>query len=169
MDTEELKTIYRDYGYAVHRRCLHILGNRSDADDVLQEVFLRVIRYGHTFDGKHTLGWLYRIADRQCIEAIKLNRRLKPVEDCEKEIGRQRMDVRSSERTILGCEARQIIQAAKKKDAQIAILYYVDEMTQDEVAAEMGCSRKTVKKRLKRFKDLASKMGEVPHKKGGEK
>lgn len=155
MDTQRLRELYEAYGYAVHRRCLRMLGTRSDADDVLQNVFVRVLRYGHTFDGRDPLGWLYRIADRQCIDAIKKNRRLALVGDWEEESRTPPQDSRFAGVAALGCDLREIIRRVAPGDARMAILYYLDEMTQDEVAAKMGCSRKTVKKRLARFKEIA--------------
>jgi RNA polymerase sigma factor (sigma-70 family) len=168
LDTQRLKELYEAYGYAVHRRCLRMLGTRSDADDVLQNVFVRAMRYGHTFDGRDALGWLYRIADRQCIDTLKKNRRLALVGDWEGERGVPPVDSRFAGVAILGCDIRQIIRAAAPRDARTAILYYVDEMTQDEVAAEMGCSRKTVKKRLARFKEIARAMSGDDGRRGGD-
>jgi RNA polymerase sigma factor (sigma-70 family) len=156
LDSTRLKALYTDYGYAVHRRCLRVLGNPSDADDVLQEVFVRVLRYGHKFDGRNPLGWLYRIADRQCIDNIKRNRLREPVGDWQEIAEGAPAGVEGRPVDVaLGCEARELIRAAKRKDAQMAIMYFVDEMTQEEVAEEMGCSRAAVRKRLARFRDLA--------------
>lgn len=158
MDRSELQALYNDYGYAVHHRCLRFLGNPSDADDALQEVFVRVMRYGHRFDGKNPLGWLYRISDCQCIDVIKKNRRMVPVESAEEWASRADAEGDWGRGMMPGHTARQLIASSPPKDARIAILYYVDEMTQEEVAEEMGCSRKTVKKRLARFKELAVRL-----------
>ena len=155
MDRTELQALYDNYGYAVHHRCLRFLGSPSDADDALQEVFVRVMRYGHRFDGKNPLGWLYRISDCQCIDVIKKNRRQVPVENTEEWASHTDSEGEWGRGMLSGHTARQIIASSHPKDARIAILYYVDEMTQKEVADEMGCSRKTVKKRLARFKELA--------------
>ena len=159
MDEQTLYDLYVRYGYAVHRRCSRILGSASDADDVLQEVFMRAMRYGSGFDGKNPLGWLYRISDRQCFDVLRKNKSARGFIE--------RWGVEKEKSAPVGGEveretispARNIATRADPKDARVAVLYYVDGLTQDEVADEIPCSRKTVKKRLARFKDLARKLG----------
>jgi RNA polymerase sigma-70 factor (ECF subfamily) len=169
LDTERLGGLYRDFGYAVHRRCLGILGNGSDAEDVLQDVFIRAMRYIHTFDGKNPLGWLLSIANRQCIDTIKKRRRLTLATDAHPGLLDAPLDSLFSSELQSGCDARLIIRSAKRKDAEAAILCYVDEMTQDEAAEEMGCSRKTIKKRLKRFKSLGRALSAASADEGNER
>ena len=137
-----------------------MLGSESDADDVLQDVFVRAMRYGQNFDGRNPLGWLYRISDRQCIDTIRRRRRMEPVGDLDKQTDSGPADGDSAASVIRGFRAREIISAVKPKDAEVAILYYVDEMSQDEVASAMGCSRKMVRKRLARFREAAARLNE---------
>jgi RNA polymerase sigma-70 factor (ECF subfamily) len=46
LEKATLARLYETYGYLVHRRCLSLLKNAQDADDALQEIFVRVQRYG---------------------------------------------------------------------------------------------------------------------------
>ena len=46
MDDAQLAPLYERYGYLVHRRCLQLVRRPEDAEDALQETFLRVKRYG---------------------------------------------------------------------------------------------------------------------------
>ncbi len=56
-------------GYLVHRRCLSILGNVSDANDALQDTFIRAIKYPpKAMESK--LGWLYGISTRVCFDQL---------------------------------------------------------------------------------------------------
>lgn len=159
MNDEQLHSLYVSYGFAIHRRCLRILGSKTDADDVLQEVFMRAMKYSDSFDGRNPLGWLYRISDRQCFDMLRKNKNVCRLED---RLTREQTAGVPSVSDIDGAVlalARQIVMEADPKDARIALLYFVDGMTQDEVADEIPCSRKTVKKRLARFKDFARKVG----------
>ena len=47
------------------------------------------------------------------------------------------------------------------------MFYYIDGLTQQEVADLVGCSRKTVKQRLARFKDIAMRLIKRAPKFGG--
>src|SRR3954471_861707 len=71
MTHDEVAEAYRKYGHLVLRRCQRILRGDGAAEDALQEVFVRLWRYGDAFraaDAK--LLWLYRVADRCCFDQL---------------------------------------------------------------------------------------------------
>ena len=70
MDGATLEQWYALYGYAVHRRCVRLLQSEAEAEDALHEVFLRAWRYAYTLRERQPLPWLYRIADRQCVDLL---------------------------------------------------------------------------------------------------
>ena len=144
---------YREYGYVLRQRCLALLGDPAAADDALQEVFVRVLRYGHRPPDK-PLAWLKRIADRCCFDLIKKNRRQS---DMQRSLSTEREIVETwpahdpdNVRVVLHLLAK-----AKPKLQQVAVLFYYDEMTRDEIARELGCSTMTVKRRLAEFRRYA--------------
>ncbi|MEX1170327.1 MAG: RNA polymerase subunit sigma-70, partial [Chloroflexota bacterium] len=63
-----------------HRRELHVhsyrmLGSFEEAEDAVQETFLRAWRSRATFDGASFRAWLYRIATNVCLDAIRRSNR----------------------------------------------------------------------------------------------
>ena len=56
MDDAQLARLYEQYGYLVHRRCLQLVRRPEDAEDALQETFLRVKRYGPPRGGPRSPG-----------------------------------------------------------------------------------------------------------------
>lgn len=64
------------YSDQIYRTALKILGNAQDAEDVLQETFIKAMRALPSFEGRSSLStWLYRIAVN---EALMLVRKRKP-------------------------------------------------------------------------------------------
>jgi RNA polymerase sigma-70 factor (TIGR02960 family) len=79
IDTDDLTTLdERSFGARVepHRRELHVhcyrlLGSFDDAEDLVQEAFLRAWRRRETYAGRASVrAWLYRIATNACLDAL---------------------------------------------------------------------------------------------------
>jgi len=70
-DENAFAQIVEDYRTEVHAHCYRMLGSLHDAEDALQETFLRAWRGLGGFNGRSALGtWLYRIATNACLDVI---------------------------------------------------------------------------------------------------
>ena len=66
------RKLYNKYYQAMFNNILRIVGNVNDAEDALQETFLKVFRKLDTFNGDSTLGaWIKRIAINQALNVIR--------------------------------------------------------------------------------------------------
>ena len=62
-------SLVEQYQAAVLRICYRILGNQQDAEDVVQEVFIKVYKKAKRFRGKSKIStWLFRIAVNLAID-----------------------------------------------------------------------------------------------------
>ncbi len=59
----------------LHVHCYRMIGSFTDAEDLVQETFLRAWRHRNTFEGAGFRAWLYRIATNACLDAIRRNKR----------------------------------------------------------------------------------------------
>ena len=73
-----LTAAYAEYSAPIHSYAYHLLGNQEDADDVVQEVFIRA--HGHIAqlrEQAHLKSWLYRIATNLCMDQLRRRTRIR--------------------------------------------------------------------------------------------
>ena len=167
MTRDELSALYEKYAYLVHRRCASILGEASEAEDALQEVFMRVQRY-HRGEAKDSpLAWLYSIASHVCFDVLLKRRRASPISPERVE----RLDPRQAgapddgdRRALVGAVLRRVDDTVR----EIGVLHHLDGYTQDEVAARTGYSRKTVGRKLAKFEETFQTLWASAHLEGSK-
>ena len=153
MTEEQLATLYRKHGPAVYRRCLALLGNADEAQDALQEVFLRALTHGQDFRGEASpTTWLYRITTNHCLNRLR---------------GRKPLTVVQPEHLTSGpsagqTEARQVLDALVRRldedSARIAVYHFLDNMPQEEIEEVMGISRRTIGKKLQKIREITRRL-----------
>jgi RNA polymerase sigma-70 factor (ECF subfamily) len=148
MREPEVAELYADYGYFLFRRCYAFLGDSAAAHDAVQEVFVRALSHAHAFRGDAApRTWLCRIADHLCVDLLRRRRRspVRPqLDEFDPDLAPH---VRSDDGDSLVL-ARRLIEQLEPELQRLAVLYYVDEFTQEELARELGVSRRTIGKRL---------------------
>jgi RNA polymerase sigma factor (sigma-70 family) len=146
-----LRELYEKYGGSVYGRCAFLLRDRTKAEDAMQDVFAKALQHQASFRGESSaLTWLLKIATHHCLNQLR----------GEKAGWRRRFERDQRARTA----AAEGPQALEHRDLVLKLLgrfdletqaaaihYHVDEMTLEEVAALLGRSVPTVRKRLEAF------------------
>lgn len=144
MTNDALSQLYTRYGALVFRRCRVLLGGDADANDALQETFMRVQRYPPN-DVKAMLPWLYGVASRVCFDQLAQRKRsggfLGRLADVFSGATRESAEAK----LCLGSELLRLDDTTR----EMALLHWLDGLTQEEVATKTGYSRKTVGVKLK--------------------
>ena len=80
-DMIALGELFADHGDMVFRTALRLTGSRADAEDVTQELFVRLPGAARGFTGSATSfpGWLRRVAVRQALVLLRAGRRRREV------------------------------------------------------------------------------------------
>ncbi len=75
-DLYALGLLFVRYQAKVHAWCFRLTDDRHTADDLVQDTFLRILRYRHAFSGDAAFStWLYRIARNVCLDHLANLRR----------------------------------------------------------------------------------------------
>ncbi|MBN2496819.1 MAG: sigma-70 family RNA polymerase sigma factor [Deltaproteobacteria bacterium] len=150
----EIEQAYREHGWHVYRRALGMLGNPAEAEDVCQEVFLRLCEhYDDLRDARKLTAWLFRVSTHRCIDRLRLRKDHRP-EQVEL-LGRA---ADADERAALRELALMALEGVSARDQELAVLRFVDGLTMEELEQTSGLTRKTVSRRLERFRTRARKI-----------
>jgi RNA polymerase sigma-70 factor, ECF subfamily len=146
----------------IYHVALQILGDEQDAEDVLQETYLKALHSLPTFEGRSSLmTWLYRIAVNEALMAV---RRRKPqalsVEepDPDDESDSQEMEIVDfcclPEGELLSAESRRALdQAVQHLPANLRVVFVMRDtegLSIQDTAEALGLSENNVKTRLLR-------------------
>ena len=74
-DIEQLSHLFETYHVRLFNYFLGMTNNRAASEDLTQEVFLRILRFRHTFKGKGTFkSWMFQIARNVSIDYFRKTR-----------------------------------------------------------------------------------------------
>lgn len=143
-----LSELYEKHAAAVFGRCRYLLRDEEEAKDALQEVFAKALKALPEFRAAASpTTWILRIATHHCLNELRARRA--SWREQVLLLGRdRRVEQEPPERREL---VRALLGAAPEEAQEVAVLYYVDEMTQAEIGEAMGRSLPTVRKRLREF------------------
>jgi RNA polymerase sigma-70 factor (ECF subfamily) len=154
-DLEAFSQVYDRYERYVYRYAYQILGNRDDADDVKQETFVKAYQAIGSFRSESSLQtWLLRICGNLCRDRIKSWDRRKVTYDStlrDDVLGSTPED-ESPQAIVERKQITEIIFKALKgmpaAQREIIVLHEIQDMSYEEIAQVIGCSRTSVKLRL---------------------
>jgi len=140
----EVLEVYQTYGALMRRRCRIVLRNDALADDVLQTVFVNLIRYGGAFRDAHSkLAFLYTACDRACWALLdKRNRR-----EAREQKYQAPQPAPAAERIADRDLIMKVLHTLDPELRDLALLIYVDGLSQGEAGKRLGCSRQTINKK----------------------
>jgi RNA polymerase sigma-70 factor (ECF subfamily) len=124
--------------------------------DAMQEVFIKVQKNLKSFRSESSpLTWIQRIATNHCYNVI----RAKKAAWHDKYRSEVKTKANATEVTGADVEREELLRLAltgcKPEIAEVAVYYFVDEMTQKEITDLVGISAPTLRKRLRAFIESA--------------
>jgi RNA polymerase sigma-70 factor (ECF subfamily) len=149
----DIESLYRTHGPMVLRRCRRLLRDESKAVDAMHDVFVELLRRKNKLDDRAPAGLLLTTATHICLNRIRSERR-RPEDADDDLLSRIASLDHNVEGWSLARRALDRIFGSEPASTRlIATLLYVDHLTLEEVAAEVGMSVSGVRKRLRTLKE----------------
>jgi len=152
-DRDAFQVLFETYKDKVYSIAVYSIGgDKSIADDVTQQIFLKLFTAIRQFRGESEFTtWLYRLVINACMDEKRRRRRLLPWVDSSTH---QPSEKKPQEERYARLELAQAVQQAigelKPKFRLPILLKYIEGLSYDEIANVMGISKGTVASRLNR-------------------
>jgi RNA polymerase sigma-70 factor (ECF subfamily) len=156
LSADEVSDVYHRYGALLERRCRLLMRDHSHAEDALQELLAVLLRRGESFrEAESPYRWLCRAADRTCLDLLRRGKRVREALSLSSDGKIDSFDPIGPAPGV-DPEARfaalQSLGQLDDDQQALAIMLFIDGMSQGEAAEELGVSRVTVNKRTQRIR-----------------
>ena len=152
-DRAAFQLLFETYKDKVFSIAVYSSGDRSLADDITQQIFLKLFTAIRQFRGDSEFTtWLYRLVVNACLDERRRRRRLLPWGETVEM--RKTGERKPQEKQYARREVSEAVQAAiaelKPKFRLPILLKYIEGLSYEEIASVTGCSKGTVASRLNR-------------------
>ena len=133
--------IYARHAASVYRRALALLGDDAEANEVVQDVFVSLLERPEQFAARSQLStFLYSVTTHACLNRLRNQRNRARLLRAQVELP---VAVVALDAELLA-RVRDALQRLPEPLAEVAVYYFVDELSLQEIAEILGCSRKRV-------------------------
>ena len=151
---ENVTEAYDKYATMLYQLALSHLQKREDAEDVVQEVFIKFVTKAPAFaDEAHKKAWFIRVTINQCKDHLRY-RRLRthiPLH----EIGELSDSTGITDEAALS--VMQLLSTLPDKYKTIIVLHYLENLSVEEIASTLTLGKSAVKMRLARGREMLKK------------
>jgi len=148
---EEYRHIVQKYQKSVFKYCYHMLGTVEEAEDAVQEVFIKAFRKIDCYkEGTSFSSWLYKIAYNHCVDYLRKRKFLRFVPFCENTADDCDNPVYSVETDELGQMLQRALSMLPHEDRTVLMLRVLEEKSYEEIADILGKRAATVRKKYER-------------------
>jgi RNA polymerase sigma factor (sigma-70 family) len=146
--------VVEQHSARVYRLAYRLTGNVHDAEDLTQEVFVRVFRSLSTYTPGTFEGWLHRITTNLFLDQVRRKKRIRfdaLAEDADARLpGREPDPSRAYDDTHLDDDVQAALDALPPDFRAAVVLCDIEGLTYEEIAATLGIKLGTVRSRIHR-------------------
>lgn len=139
----DLEHQYRRFFPIVREKCLRLLGDAAEAEEVAQETFIRLWKAGQGDKPvREVLAWSHTTATRLAIDRLRKRKRQRTIPLDDAAVARQ-----SHVRLML----RELARGVPDDQLTAVLLHRVDGVPQAEIARSLGCTDRTIRRWIADF------------------
>ncbi len=146
--------VVEQHSARVYRLAYRLTGNVHDAEDLTQDVFVRVFRSLHTYQPGTFEGWLHRITTNVFLDKMRRKQRIRfdalSEESAARLPSRDRSPEQTFEETHLDDDVQRALAALSPDFRAAVVLCDIEGLSYEEVAATLGIKLGTVRSRIHR-------------------
>ncbi|WP_205859706.1 RNA polymerase sigma factor SigE [Phycicoccus endophyticus] len=146
--------VVEQHSARVYRLAYRLTGNVHDAEDLTQDVFVRVFRSLHTYQPGTFEGWLHRITTNVFLDRMRRKQRIRfdalSEESAARLPSRDRGPEQTYEDTHLDDDVQRALDALSPDFRAAVVLCDIEGLSYEEVAATLGIKLGTVRSRIHR-------------------
>lgn len=160
-DRAAIEALYRSHGGLAMRRARSILGSEDDARDAIQNVFAKLLTKPDSFQGRsRPATFLYAVITNHCLATLRDRNNRRRIVDDHVSPSLPRAQAPTGDHRH---ELRSLLARLPEDAAQVVVYYYIDELTQDQIAEVMSIGRRAVAALLAQATDLARTLATKEH------
>lgn len=150
--TGALATLFERHHARVFRFCLRMTGDRQSSEDLVQEVFMRILRYRKSFKSEFDFApWMFRIARNACVDHLRYS---DGYPDTGHDMDGKLAEQPTADDELAGHEQAHLVRRALLRlpveRREVLVLSRFEFKSYEEIAGVLGCSVGAVKVRAHR-------------------
>jgi RNA polymerase sigma-70 factor (ECF subfamily) len=145
--------VVRAHSPRVYRLAYRLTGNRHDAEDLTQDVFVRVFRSLADYTPGTFEGWLHRITTNLFLDRVRRKQRIRfeaLPEDSERIVGREPTPDQVYDDSHFDDDVQAALDALSPDFRAAVVLCDIEGLSYEEIAATLGVKLGTVRSRIHR-------------------
>ena len=159
-DLQAFDEVYDRFGEMVYNLALRLAGNREEAADLTQEIFLRIYRHLGGFGGRSTLKtWVFRIAINHCRD--RLSRHVPTMQSIDDRYEEGSVSIADPSRgpeelAVAADQGRRVMEGLARLPQvfrEAVVLRDLEGLSYEEIAEVLGVRVGTVRSRIARGRD----------------
>ncbi len=152
---DRISYLLKEYYQKIYVYCFNILRNAHDAEDAVQEVFMKAFQNNKLMKIENYNAWLYKIAYHHCLNKMKRKSFIKFIA---LDGGAKMYDVSITNNPSIDLELEEIMSQLKAKERALLVLRVIEDKDFAEISLILNITPATARKRYERVKIKVQKI-----------